>query len=322
MEKRRKTLQELTFKDNFLFAAVMLDEENAKGVVERALGIQVDHVEVSYEKSIVYNPEYKGIRLDVYIKDDKNRHFNVEMQVANTEIFKRSRYYHSQIDMELLSTGIDYEQLPESYVIFICDFDPIGLGKYKYTRRQVIEEDLTYNYDDGSYTVFLSTVGTNENEVSQDLVKFLKYVGAELEESNEDYSDEFVKRLQKSVEKIKFDRELGRRYMLFEELMKEEYNAGKAEGLELGKAEGLELGKAEGLELGKAEGLELGKADALAEAKRSIMEILREIEPVSENLKDRISSIKAFEDVMQLTVKAAKTDSLEAFEEELSKMGY
>ena len=322
MEKRRKTLQELTFKDNFLFAAVMLDEENAKGVVERALGIQVDHVEVSYEKSIVYNPEYKGIRLDVYIKDDKNRHFNVEMQVANTEIFKRSRYYHSQIDMELLSTGIDYEQLPESYVIFICDFDPIGLGKYKYTRRQVIEEDLTYNYDDGSYTVFLSTVGTNENEVSQDLVKFLKYVGAELEESNEDYSDEFVKRLQKSVEKIKFDRELGRRYMLFEELMKEEYNAGKAEGLELGKAEGLELGKAEGLELGKAEGLELGKADALAEANRSIMEILREIEPVSENLKDRISSIKAFEDVMQLTVKAAKTDSLEAFEEELSKMGY
>ena len=159
MEKRRKTLQELTFKDNFMFAAVMLDEENAKGVVERALGIQIDHVEISYEKSIVYNPEYKGIRLDVYLKDDKNRHFNVEMQVANTEIFKRSRYYHSQIDMELLSTGIDYEQLPESYVIFICDFDPIGLGKYKYTRRQVIEEDLTYNYDDGSYTVFLSTVG-------------------------------------------------------------------------------------------------------------------------------------------------------------------
>ena len=159
MAKRRKTLQELTFKDNFMFAAVMLDEENAKGVVERALGIRVDHVEVSYEKSIVYNQEYKGIRLDVYLKDDKNRHFNVEMQVANTEIYKRSRYYHSQIDMELLSTGIDYEQLPESYVIFICDFDPIGLGKYKYTRRQVIEEDLTYNYDDGSYTVFLSTVG-------------------------------------------------------------------------------------------------------------------------------------------------------------------
>ena len=295
MGKRRKTLQELTFKDNFMFAAVMLEEENAKGVVERALGIRIDHVEISYEKSIVYNPEYKGIRLDVYLKDDKNRYFNVEMQVANTEIFKRSRYYHSQIDMELLSTGIDYEKLPESYVIFICDFDPIGLGKYKYTRRQIIEEDLGYNYDDGSHTVFLSTVGTNENEVSQDLVKFLKYVGAELEESNEDYSDEFVKQLQKSVEKIKLDREMGRRYMLFEELMKEEYNAGKEEGREEGREEA---------------------------SKSILIDLLCVIEPISDNLRSRILSIEDIEAVMKLTVKAAKSDSIELFEKELSKMGY
>ena len=294
MGKRRKTLQELTFKDNFMFAAVMLEAENAKGVVERALGIRIDHVEISYEKSIVYNPEYKGIRLDVYLKDDKNRYFNVEMQVANTEIFKRSRYYHSQIDMELLSTGIDYEKLPESYVIFICDFDPIGLGKYKYTRRQIIEEDLEYNYDDGSHTVFLSTVGTNENEVSQDLVKFLKYVGAELEESNEDYSDEFVKQLQKSVEKIKLDREMGRRYMLFEELMKEEYNAGKEEGREEGREEA---------------------------SKSILIDLLCVIEPISDNLRSRILSIEDIEAVMKLTVKAAKSDSIELFEKELSKMG-
>ena len=71
-EKRnRKTLQELTFKDNFMFAAVMMDEENAKGVLERALDIVIDHLDISYEKSIVYNPEYKGIWLDVYLKDDK-----------------------------------------------------------------------------------------------------------------------------------------------------------------------------------------------------------------------------------------------------------
>ena len=281
-----------------MFAAVMLDEENAKGVIERALDIQVDHVEISYEKSIVYNPEYRGIRLDVYLKDDKNRHFNVEMQVANTEILKRSRYYHSQIDMELLSTGIDYEQLPETYVIFICDYDPIGLGKYKYTRCQMIEEDRDYHYDDGSYTIFLSTVGTNEDEISKDLVNFLKYVGAELEESQNDYSDEFVKRLQKSVEKIKFDREMGRRHMLIEELMKEEYNAGKAEGLEQGKAE------------------------LLVNVKAVLVDLLSEIAPISDNLKGRVSSIKELEDVMHLTIKAAKADSLDMFEKELEKMGY
>ena len=295
---KRKTLQELTFKDNFMFAAVMLDEENAKGVIERALEIKVDHVEVSYEKSIVYNPEYKGIRLDVYLKDELGRHFNVEMQVATTHILKRSRYYHSQIDMELLGTGIDYEELPESYVLFVCDFDPIGLGKYKYTRCQTILEDKGYEYDDGSHTVFFSTVGENEDEVTQDLVKFLKFVGAGIEESKGDYSDKFVERLQKSVEKIKFDREMGRRYMLFEELMKDEDNAGKAEGMELAKASHIRV------------------------AENNMIEILEALAPVSENLKNRILSIESFEDVMQLTVKAAKADTLQNFDEELAKAGY
>jgi hypothetical protein len=50
----RRTLQELTIKDNFLFAAVMMEPENCKDVLECALGFPIEHVEVSYEKSIVY----------------------------------------------------------------------------------------------------------------------------------------------------------------------------------------------------------------------------------------------------------------------------
>ncbi len=290
-EKNRKTLQELTFKDNFMFAAVMMDEENAKGVLERALDIEIDHLEISYEKSIVYNPEYKGIRLDVYLKDDKNTHFDVEMQVANKAIIKRSRYYHSQMDMELLGTGIDYEKLPETYVIFICDFDPIGLEKYKYTICHTIKEDKEYPYSDGSHTVYLSTIGKNKNEVSKSLVQFLKYAGANLEESKQNYADEFVSRLQKSVEKIKFDREMGRRYMLFEELMKDEYNAGKLEG--------------------KLE----GKVD-------TIISFLSDIAPVSEDLKSRIASIDNLEMLTLLSKEAAKVKTVEEFENYLDAHNY
>ncbi len=42
----RKTLQKLTLKDNFLFAAVMSEPENCKQLLELTLGIAVDHVEV------------------------------------------------------------------------------------------------------------------------------------------------------------------------------------------------------------------------------------------------------------------------------------
>ena len=74
-------LKNLTIKNNFMFAAVMSDEENCKGFLERALSMKIDHVEISTEKNIVYHPEYKGVRLDVYAKDEKNTRYNIEMQV-------------------------------------------------------------------------------------------------------------------------------------------------------------------------------------------------------------------------------------------------
>lgn len=234
---KRKTLQELTIKDNFMFAAVMLDPENCKGVLERALDIKIRHVNVQYEKSIIYHPEYKGIRLDVYAKDENNTHFNVEMQVTSREIVKRSRYYHSQIDMELLLAGNEYESLPDSYIIFICDFDPFGLAKYRCTVRQSFAESTDFPYCDGNHTVFLSTMGTNEHEVSRQLVDFLQYVkSGELQPG-----DTYVEQLSASVNRIKSDRDMGARFMLLEEMMKDERKAGRAEGL----AEGLVKGRIE-----------------------------------------------------------------------------
>lgn len=123
----RKTLKELTLKDNFMFGAVMCDERNCTRLLELVLEFPIDRVKVSKEKCIVYPPEYKGIRLDVYAQDDKNTHYNVEMQaVSRAALGKRTRYYHSQIDMDLLTVGKEYAKLPDTYIIFICDFDPFG----------------------------------------------------------------------------------------------------------------------------------------------------------------------------------------------------
>lgn len=227
----KTTLQELTIKNNFMFAAVMTEPDNCRELIERALEIEIDHVVVDKEKSIIYNPEYKSIRLDVYAKDDVGSHFNVEMQVARTEIVKRARYYHSEIDMDILLAGKEYERLPNTYVIFICDYDPFGFGKYRYTVKRSFLEKPEYDYDDGSYTVFLSTKGKNRNDVPKELVSFLEYAGADSTHAEDDFHDEYVKQLQQTVTKIKNDREMGVRYMLFSELLKDEFQAGKAEGL-------------------------------------------------------------------------------------------
>lgn len=223
--KRRKTLQELTIKDNFMFAAVMMNPENCGKFLEITLGIPVERVEVSYEKSIVYHPEYKGIRLDVFAKDAQNTHYNVEMQVARDALEHRSRYYHSQMDMELLLAGISYEELPDVYVIFICDFDPLGGRKYRYTMEQVCREIPELPYKDGSHTIFLSTCGENEAEVPENLVNFLKFVKGTLG----DIEDPYVKNLQNSIRQVKASREMEERFMVLQEMMKKERREGKAE---------------------------------------------------------------------------------------------
>ncbi len=229
--RRKKRLQELTIKDNFMFGAVMADEEMCREFLEMVLGFPIGKVRVSKEHSLIYNPEYRGVRLDVYAKDDSHTRYNVEMQVSKDDSLpRRSRYYHSQIDMELLLSNISYSELPDSYVIFICDYDPCGRKKYRYSFSNYCREDLPLELGDGSCTVYLSTEGKNNDEVPKELVKFLKYVKADLNKSTEDFEDDFVNRLQENVRKVKESRKMEERYMLLEELLKTERNEGKAEG--------------------------------------------------------------------------------------------
>ena len=282
--KQKKTLQELTFKDNFMFGAVLLDPENCKGLLERTLGVEIERVEVDKEKSIVFNPEYKGVRLEAYAKDANNTRYNVEMQILQTPALqKRARYYHSQIDMEVLLSGVSYKELPDTYVIFICDFDPFGKGKYRYTRKCICKEVPEFAMDDGAHTVFLSTKGKNADEVPEELVKFLQYVGARPSDSEKDYNDAFIRRLQASVREVKASREMGAKYMTFQELLKDEREAGRAEGREEGRAEGKLEGQMEMLEqkvqakLARNESIEK-IADDLVESVEVIEQIVKKLQ--------------------------------------------
>lgn len=226
-----KTINELTIKDNFMFGAVMCNEEICREFLEMILGFPIESVTVCKEKSMVYHPEYKGIRLDVMAKDEHNTHYNVEMQVKKeTALPKRNRYYHSQIDMDLLDSGKSYEELPDTYVIFVCDFDPFGKKRYRYTFENCCLEDNTLKLRDGSVSIFLSTKGENRKEVPEQVVQFLEFVGYGGEIVLPVSENSYVCKLQKCIEDVKANRELGGRYMILREMLATEYAEGKAEG--------------------------------------------------------------------------------------------
>ena len=132
--------------------------------------------------------------------------------------------------MEILLAGASYGELPDTYVIFICDFDPFDKGKYRYTKQSICKEVPELAMGDGAHTIFLSTKGTNDEEVPEELVKLLKFVGAQPSESEKDFEDAFVKRLQNSIREVKASREMGARHMIFPEMLQEERAEGRAEG--------------------------------------------------------------------------------------------
>ncbi len=219
-----------------MFATVMADPEICRLTLERILGFPIREVTVDTEHAFTVNPDYRGVRLDARADDADGTAFTIEMQVSDQRnLPKRSRCYQSQMDVESLKPGAEFEELPESYVIFICLFDPFERGRYRYTYREECAEDGEL-LGDGTCKIFLNTKGRNPEEVPKELVDFLHYV----EDANvpEVSGDDFLRYLREKIIQIKKDRKMEGRYMTFGELLDDERREGRIEGRAEGHIEG------------------------------------------------------------------------------------
>ena len=104
------------------------------------------------------------------------------------------------------------------------------MGKYRYLFRNICMEDSNIHLQDGSWTIFLNTKGTNEDEIPKELLNLLQYIGTSDKCSQNEYNDSFIRQLQNSINSIKKNREMGERYMLLEDFLKREKIKGIAEG--------------------------------------------------------------------------------------------
>lgn len=184
------------------------------------------------QKEIKPDADARSIRLDVYTKDDKDRVFDIEMQMTVTkELPKRSRYYHSMLDLQLIDKGQTYAKLKPSFVIFICLADMFGAGRHKYTFETVCREDRTIWLGEERTTIFLNADSQME-DVSKELTAYLNYAAGCVSE------DPFVKKLDEAVKEAKRNREWRREYMTL--LMRDQEN------IEKGRKEGRREGRKEG----------------------------------------------------------------------------
>ena len=225
--------ENLKISNDFIFAKVMRNPELCKGLLERLLDISIDHIEYPEEqKTIDIAKGSKSIRLDVYLKDGKGTVYNVEIQTTNNKnLPKRIRYYAGMIDLNAIEKGADYNNLPKSFVIFICTFDAFGKDRWKYTFQNVCMEDKKLLLNDGTVKVFFNTTGT-KGRINKDAKNILKFIESNTAE------DCFTEKLAQEVAKIKENKEWQVEYMTLMMREREKYNEGIQKGIQKGRIEG------------------------------------------------------------------------------------
>ena len=234
-----KPVEELTFADDFMFTKVMKNKSICKGLLERLLGIKISKIEYpEIQKNLTPFYEAKGIRLDVYV-DDGNRVFDIEIQTYVPEsIGKRLRYYQSILDMDCLQRGAVYTELKESYIIFICTFDPFGFSIPVYTFKNTCQEKKDFTLKDNSTKIIFNALDY-QKENNLEIKSILEYL------INRNSTNDFTDKINQQVEKLKYDERFKGEYMMVNLHEWELSERAKKQGWEEGEKYGAEQTKIE-----------------------------------------------------------------------------
>lgn len=259
----------LTIANDFVFCKVMSNPNLCKEVLEAILGVEIDYIEYTHgQESIAVAPENKSVRLDVYVRDGKGTIYDVEMQTTNThELPQRTRYYHSLMTLDQLRKGEDYRTLKESYAIFICGFDPFGLGLRVYNFQNRCKDNPAILLRDGTQTVFLAAPVAGPSDASDRVNELLDYV------ATRKITGTLSTRLEAEVKKVLNNKKWRMEYMILQ--MRDQFN------YERGHDEGHERGLREGHEQGLREGREEGRRDTLAQLNELSQRLKAEGNPVT-----------------------------------------
>ena len=179
--------------------------------------------------------DYKNLQgrsaiLDCVAKDAENNHFNVEIQGENDGASpKKARYHCGLLDMNLLNPGDFFDNLPETYVIFITKNDVLGYNlPINHIRRRSNETGEIF--EDGQHILYVNSKKQDDTELGR-LMHDLH-----CEEADKMYSNVLSARVQQLKET-----EEGVNQMCQE--LEEIYNEGVEKGEQFGFLRGEQSGK-------------------------------------------------------------------------------
>ena len=173
-----------------------------------------------------------GIRMDVHAVDSAGTEYDIEVQRSDKGAgARRARFNSSLLDLNSLKKGNTYDQLPESYVIFITENDIFKAGLARYHVNRIIEE-LSRPFNDGEHIIYVN----GDYRGSDDIGKLMN----DFRSSKVD--DMILEPLKETVNRYKNNpREVAAMCADLEKWSMDERSEGRAEGRAEGRTEGAEL---------------------------------------------------------------------------------
>lgn len=248
--ERMRIISGMKLTDNLFFTKCFSENPECVDLMLRII-LGRDDLKVmraSVQKWVVNLGRHSAI-LDILAEDSNGDVYDIEIQNDESEAEpKRARYYSSSIDTSLLGSGEDYRRLPESYMIFLTDKDPIGKGKDLYRIDRMVAEPLM-SFGDGSHIIYANAENAGSDTALGKLMADLMCA----EPCKMHYTE-----IRNAVRKYKETKE-GIAVMTgeFERALERAREIGAKEA----RAKALEEGRIEGINEGRLEGINEGRME-------------------------------------------------------------
>lgn len=154
--------------DDTFMSKVFEDKECSELLLRVILGrddLTVVRVVSQFE---LKNLQGRSARLDIYAVDNKGKQYDIEVQRSDDGGNpKRARYNSSLLDTNSLLPGEKFDNLPESYVIFITEHDVLNGGKPLYTINRTISELGNAIFTDESHIIYVNGEARTETALGE-----------------------------------------------------------------------------------------------------------------------------------------------------------
>ena len=145
-------VQSLRLIDDELMTLVFSGDKKATELLIRIL---LNRNDLKVKKSMTqvekHNLFGKSVKLDIVAEDIFKQEYNIEIQRAKSGAGgKRIRYHQAMLDSHTLKKGMDFDQLPTLYIIFILEKDIFKQNKPVY----LVNKTLDVKDEDGDYLLF------------------------------------------------------------------------------------------------------------------------------------------------------------------------